>query len=206
MENFNFKLLLSLLTGILTIVGFVPYVRDIFLRKTKPHLYTWLIWVITQITATVAFLKGGGGNYGTFSLIVGNILVVLVFLLAFKYGTKNITKSDTFVLISALAAVVVWWWLRNPWLSVLMISIIDGLGYLPTFRKSFEEPWSETLSYWGIMTATSMLALAMSNKYNFLTSAYLTTLVVANTTVWNICFFRRKTIAKPQTPLPTDVS
>lgn len=188
---FDIKFIFALAAATLLIIGYFPYFRDVFLKKTKPHLYTWLVWAITQSTAMVA-LWYGGGKFGIISLAIGTILVVAIFLLSFKYGTKNITKIDTIVLLFALAAIIVWWKLKNPLLAVFMVSAIDGLGYIPTFRKSFKYPWSETLSFWLIMTMVDILAILSSARYNFLTVTYLATLGTLNIVVFVICFFRRK--------------
>ena len=196
LENIDFKLVIAIVATLLTVAAYFPYLRDLFQRKTKPHLYTWLIWAITQGTATVALLHGGG-KFGAISLVVGTALVVVVLLLSFKYGTKNITKSDTFILVVALLAIVVWWQLKNPFIAVLMVSAIDGLGYIPTLRKSFAKPWSETLSFWGVMAIISALTIIANAEYNELTVMYLATLAVANTVVFTLCFFRRKVVQKP---------
>lgn len=196
MTTNNIKLILSILTSLITVIGFIHYFKDIFSKKTKPHLYTWLIWTITQSTATLA-LWHGGGAFAVLSLTTGTVLVIGATLLCFKYGSKNITLSDTLCLIIALLAVIVWWQLKNPLLSVFMISAIDGIGYIPTYRKSFKEPWSETLSYWAVMALTSILTILASSQYNYLTVTYLTVLTLSNITVLTICYFRRKNISKP---------
>ena len=100
----DFKFITASIASLLMIMAYIPYFKDIFAHKTKPHMFTWLIWGITQGTATVALLYGGG-KFGSFSLIMGTILVTIIFLLSFKYGTKDITNSDKFVLILAL---IVW--------------------------------------------------------------------------------------------------
>lgn len=192
----DYKLIVAVIGAILLIVGYVPYFKDVLARKTKPHMFTWLIWMITQGTATVALLHGGG-KFGSVSLIIGTFLVIAIFILSFKYGTKDITKSDKIILSLALLAVVVWWQLDNPLLSVFMVSVIDGAGYMPTIRKTINDPWSETLSFWIIMAAVSGLSILSNAEYNLLTVTYLSVLFVANIIVSMICITRRKTIAKP---------
>ncbi|MSR73025.1 hypothetical protein EXS61_00230 [Candidatus Parcubacteria bacterium] len=195
----DFKFWLAVLTSILTIWAFYGYFRDIFKKKTKPHVYTWLVWSITQGTATAVLVYGGGG-YGAMSLIVSTVVVFVIFLLSFKYGTTNITTSDTIVLIAALIAIAVWWQLKNPLLTVLIASAIDGLGYIPTFRKTYQEPWSETLAYWLNMFALSVLTMVSNTEYNLLTLTYLTVLALANITVYLICLIRRRVVQNPHTP------
>jgi len=192
----DIKLFFGVTAAIITVVAYYPYIRDIFQRKTKPHAYTWLIWGITLGTAA-AILLYGGGNFGAISMMAGTLLVLFVFLLSFKYGTKNITRGDTVVLILALLAIIIWWQLDNPLLAVLMVSAIDGLGYIPTYRKSFIEPWSETLSFWAAMVVVNILILLSLSEYNFLTVTYVTTLAVGNTIVLILCIVRRKIVPKP---------
>lgn len=192
----NLKLTFAILATVIGIGGYIPYFRDIFLKKTKPHLYSWLVWLITQSTATVAFVYGKGG-FGALSFVVGTILVFVVFILSFKYGTKNIKWNDVVSLAGALIAVLIWWQLDNPRLSVLLISIIDSVAFIPTFRKSLEEPWSETLSYWALMATSCILLILATAEYNFLTITYLATLTAGNSIVWTICFYRRKVVKNP---------
>ena len=93
-------------------------------------------------------------------------------------------------------AIIVWKKLNNPPLAVIAISIIDGLGYVPTFRKSFAEPWSETLKFWTLMAIANVLTIISSAHYNFLTVTYLATLTAADIIILIICFSRRKILQK----------
>lgn len=187
----DWKLVLGIVTVLVTVIGYVPYFRDIFAKKTKPHLYTWLIWGITQGTATAALLYGGG-KFGSLGLLVGTVLVAIICLLSFRYGTRNITKSDTAVLVLALLAIVAWWQLGNPVISVLMVSAIDGLGYIPTFRKTWLDPSTETLSFWIIMTAVNVLTLLANAEHNILTMTYSIMLGVANITMVLLILWKRR--------------
>ncbi len=190
----SMKLIVAVLALVVAIIGaFLPYIRDIFLKKTKPHAYTWLIWTITQGTA-VAGLWYGNGGWGILPLFIGTIFVFLVFLLSLKYGTRNITKGDTVVLIAALLAIVVWWQLQAPLLAVLMVSVIDVLGYLPSFRKTFKEPWTETVASWVVFSIANILNMLALSEYNFLTLSYLVAITVANLVLVTICLLRRRVV------------
>jgi hypothetical protein len=176
-----------------SIGAFLPYFRDIFLKKTKPHAYTWLIWTITQGTGAAGLLYGKGG-WGVIALIIGTVFVFFIFLLSFKYGTRNITKGDAIILIVALLAIVVWWQLHSPLFAVFMVSAIDVLGYIPSFRKTFEEPWTETSISWAAFILANILSILALSKYNFLTLTYLLTMTAANIVLLSICLIRRRVI------------
>jgi len=186
----NFKLYLSIIAAIVGIVGYFPYVRDIFSHKTKPHLYTWLIWLITTSTAMFGVIYGGGG-WGAVSLGAYAVLILGIFLFSFKYGTKNISKSDTAILVLALVAVIFWGQFKQPLVSVLMVTLIDFFGYIPSFRKTFINPWSETPVSWLLFAISNLLTILALKEYNLLTTTYLVVIACANVVMFLISYFRR---------------
>lgn len=180
------------------IIGFsasFPYVRDIFSLKTKPHAYTWLIWSLTTGTAAFAAYYGGGG-IGSINLMLMFFVTFGIFLISIRYGTKNITISDTLTLAVALLAILVWWRLKQPLISVLMVSAIDVIGYFPSFRKTWYEPWSETIISWLGFAAANVFAILALSEYNFLTVTYLFSVTLANAILFLICLTRRPLITK----------
>ena len=190
------KLILSLLSTAVGLTAYAIYAQDMFRGRTQPHIYTWLIWLITQGTA-VAGLWYGGGGIGALSLTVGLVFIFLVFLLSFKRGTKNITKGDTITLVAALCAILVWWLLNSPVLAVIMVTLIDLSGYIPSIRKSFQEPWSESIPAWLCFFACNVLAITALKEYNWLTVSYIAATGTANLILLAVCLARRKVIARP---------
>ena len=190
------KIILTVIATAIGVVAFFPYLRDTFSLKTKPHAYTWLIWAITQGTAVFGIWYGGGG-WGALNLTIGTLFVIVVFLFSIKYGTKNITKSDMAILVAALSAIIIWWRLDQPLISVIMVSMIDVIGYIPSFRKSYQEPWSETLISWILFSASNIFAILALEEYNLLTFTYLAVITSANIALFLLCFFRRKFVPKP---------
>ncbi len=191
------KILLAVFASVIGIIFTIPYVRDIFKGRTKPHSYTWLIWVITQGIATAGVFKGGGG-WGGYNLAIATIINAGIFFLSIKYGTKNVTLHDKIALVGALLAIGVWQILKNPLLAVILVSFIDVVGYFPSFRKTFQEPWSETLSSWIGFTTANLFAILALDQYNSLTLSYLISITGANAIMAFICIFRRPIIPKPE--------
>ena len=189
------KTIFAILASLVGAAGVFPYLRDIFLRKTKPHAYSFLVWTITQGTA-VAGLWYGNGGWGAIAFSLSIVPVFFTFLFSLKYGTRNITKGDTIILVAALLAIIVWWRLHEPVLSVLMVSIIDVAGYFPTFRKTFKDPWSETVSSWTIFSLSNILSMMALNAYNFLTLAYLVSITIANLVLLAISLARRRVVPR----------
>ena len=187
------KIILSIIATVVGNIAFYPYLKEIFSRKTKPHAYTWLIWSLTQGTGVYEIFHGGGG-WGALNLLIGTLLVIVVFFFSLKYGTKNITKSDTIILIFALLAIVVWWQLKMPVVSIIMISAIDFSGYIPSFRKTYIDPSSEPTIAWALFTTSNVIALFSLSQYNILTVTYMAMLGIANFILMMITILRKKSV------------
>ena len=194
--DFDLKSVFAIVATIISLAAFFPYFRDLLRRQTKPHIYTWLIWAITQSTA-VAGIWHGGGKWGAMNLTISTVFVFGIFLFSFKYGTRDITKFDTAMLIAALAGVFVWWTLNDPLLAILVATAVDMIGYLPTLRKSFKDPWSETVTTWILFVLANMLSLFALSEFNALTLTYIVAISIANLIVAVLCIVRRRSIPRP---------
>lgn len=193
----DIKLIFFILSAVIGTAGFIPYIQDVLGRRTEPHIYTWLIWAITQGTAAALGVYGGGG-LGAISLLIAALMNTTVFILAIKYGTKNITKFDTVILIGAFLAILVWWQLDQPLLAVIMITVIDFVGYIPTVRKAYEEPWTETVKSWLAYFVAMGFAILALKEYNWLTLFYSSMIVVSNLAMAILCIIRRRYVFHPE--------
>jgi len=189
------KVLFSIISVALGIWAFIPYLKSIFSNEAKPHAFTWLIWAVTQGTAVIGLWLGGGG-LGAISLTIGTFLVIIIFLISLKRGTKNITKIDKFLLIIALSAIIVWWFLNNPILALVIVSAIDVIGFVPTFRKSYSNPRTESIPSWIYFALANVFAIAALQSYNFMTLTYIISIATVEIILIVFLALRRVVISK----------
>jgi hypothetical protein len=186
----DFKLILGTVSFLIPIIGIVPYIVNIVKGKTVAHVYTWLIWAILQTIALVAQVKNGAG-FGAAYGLAGVLVCYSVMFLSLKNGLKHIRKFDTFCLILALASMIVYVGLKNPLLAVIMATSTNFIGFLPTLRKTFVDPKSETVSAYlsgGIGALLSILAL---QNYSIITTLYLMNILVTDAMLVGIILFKK---------------
>ena len=178
---------------ILALVSLVPYIWVTIKGNNKPHLFTWIIWtLLTGIAFALQYTEGAGA--GAWSGFITTILCLIITILAIKYGEKNITRSDWIVFIAALVALPIWLMTDNALLAVIWVSVIDSIGFIPTFRKSWIKPYEEMLLHpiiAGIKHITILLALETISPS---TVVYSTSMVVMNCLMVAMLIFRRMTI------------
>jgi hypothetical protein len=156
----DIKELIAIAAGVLIIGNHINYLRAIVAGRAQPHFYSWLIWTITQGTAATAVIVGGGGATGI-ALFASASLVCGVALTSLRYGTKDITRRDGVMLITALLAILFWWLFDNPLVAV----ILDLVTYV-------------------------LLVLALA-EYSLLTTTYLATMCVMSVCTVSLLYYRR---------------
>lgn len=185
------KEVVGILAVILTFVGYIPYIRDTLAGKTKPHAYTWLIWSFISGVAFALQVSDKGG-VGTFVTLAAAVVCFFIFCLSLRKGTKDITRSDTIFLCLSLVATGVWLFAEQPVISIILLSLIDILGFLPTIRKSWNKPHEETLESYILNTFRFCLAIFALQRYTIITVLYPIIWVVANGLFSLMLIIRRK--------------
>jgi hypothetical protein len=188
-----FKEIIGAITVILLFVGIIPYIIDIFKGITKPHVLTWLIWSVVTIAAFIAQWQQGGGA-GSWTTTAAGLATIFITILSFFKGSKDIAKSDVIIFIAALLSLIPWYFTHNPTLSAILITIIDALGFLPTIRKTFHDPSSETLISYIVHTIRHSLSIFALSNYNIATYFYPLILAIMNLIIIGEIIYRRKKI------------
>jgi hypothetical protein len=173
------KEILGSVAVIIAIVQAIPYIRDIFRRKTKPHLYTYLIWsIVTALAFCGQYVAGGGPGSWTTGIMA--LISIGVLVLCFRYGTEDITLFDGLCLVGALIAIIPWWLMRDPLYSVVLATLIDVLAFFPTIRKTMRDPSSETLISYVLNLVRHPLSILALSVYSVTTVIYPVALFVMN--------------------------
>ena len=173
------KEILGYIAVFLTIAAYVPYYRDILRHKTHPHIYSWGLWSILTALLAILQIKGGAGAAAWVTIVVG-VLCAGVVALSFRIGNKDITKLDTAVAALSLLALVCWLAVDRPVLAMSLAILADMLAFIPTIRKSYHRPYSETLSLYVTNVLRFALAFAALQSYTFLSAAWIIAWMIAN--------------------------
>jgi len=186
----SLKFIFAIISSLISIFCLIPYIIDTINGKTKPHSYSWLIWSILQTVGLISMLSAGAG-IGILSLCIGAFFCIFIFILSLYYGTHNIKLFDKICLAGALVAVIIYFFIHDATLAIIVVVITDFIGFLPTIRKSYEEPKTETPITYILSAVAAVFAIAALSVFNFTTSIYLISLVISDGICGFIILYRR---------------
>jgi hypothetical protein len=180
-----------LIASILAVIGNVPYLLDIVHKRIKPHPYTWFIWTIVSGVTFFGQVAGGGG-VGAIPTAASEIFTLVIFLFSLQYGFKNIARTDTYFLIAAILGLIPWFLTNDPTLSVVIVVIIDVIAFIPTIRKTFAHPDTETPILYSMNVLRHILALFSLEAVNIATSFHSVMMIMTNSIMTAIIVKKRK--------------
>lgn len=188
------KYVLGVVAVVLTFVAYIPYYRDIIRGKTHPHIYSWSLWALLTILIVALQIKGGAG-ISTLVTVSAGLLCLGVIVLGLKHGKRDITVFDTLVAILSLIAMGFWLLANQPVTAIILVVVADVLAFVPTVRKSWHKPHTETLSLYATNSFRFLLALLAVKHYSILTALWPATWVVANGLFAAMLILRRQQLA-----------
>jgi len=187
----DYRVILGGFAAIIGVIGFLPYFRNLFAGRTKPHTFSWLIWGILSAITFAAQIASGAGP-GAWIIGVAATLSLAVFVIAIFRGEKEITRLDKISLVSAALGIALWIVTTNPLWSVIIVTIVDAVGYVPTFRKTYKQPYGETLILYFLSSVSFVISLFALEVVDLTTAPYPTSLIATNMIFISMVLMRRR--------------
>jgi len=175
----DLKVFFGLASVVMTFIQFGPYIRDILTRKTFPHAFSWFVWGLPCCIVFAAQLAEGGAA-GAWATGFTTVACTAIFFLSLYFGDHDIHLIDWICLILAISAILIWAITKDPLGAVILITLADVLGFVPTMRKSWHKPQEETLSSYFVAGFKWILALMAFQKLSLVLWLYPVSMIFAN--------------------------
>jgi len=188
------KNILGYVATLLVFASYIPYIRDVLKKSTKPHPYTWFLWSFITLIAFGLQFTGGAGSGSLVTLAAAIMCMVVFTLTIFQKSKIKATRTDTIFLISAFITLGLWLIAKQPVLSAILITTIDLLAFFPTIRKSWIRPHSETVLFYFLETFRFGLAIIAIQEYSVVTTLYPTVWLTVDFSFALMLLFRRKQV------------
>lgn len=187
---------IAVVATLVAIAGNIPYLLDVFKKRIQPHPFTWLIW--TLVSGIVFFGQvAKGAGIGALPTGAAEIFTLIIFLFSLRYGFKHITRTDVFFFVTALLGIIPWVLTKDPTTSVIIAVSIDLVAFMPTLRKTWRYPHTETPTLYAMNVARHILTLFSLEAYNIATTLHSIAMIMLN---WIMTAFIARRASKKNTP------
>ncbi len=186
-----YKELLSALAIVMTFIAFFPYIRCIRQGKTKPHVFSWVIWGSTTFMVFLAQLAGGGG-VGAWPIGVSGLITLYVAALAYtRKADTVITRVDWLFFVLAMSALPFWYFTSDPLWAVVILTAVDVMGFGPTIRKAYHRPMEENLTFFALFVVRNVIVIFALAHHSLTTVLFPATIAAVSLMLILMVMYRR---------------
>lgn len=184
---------LVIISAGISIAGASVYIRDTLKGTTTPNRVSWFLWAVTPLIGTAAALAAHADIWASVRVFLSGFLPLIVFIASF-FNPQGYWKLGVFDIACgacSATALVVWGIADAPRMAILFAAIGDGFASLPTLRKAWLNPETETgITYLASLVAT-LLVLPSIPRWNIENSAFQIYLIVSNVLLLTAVYRKR---------------
>jgi len=179
----NYVHWLVVLGALISIIGASAYIRDTLRGKTKPNRVSWMMWALAPLVGTAAAISAGADIWATVRIFLAGFLPLIVFFVSFVNPKSfwELTPFDLLCGLFSLLALIAWIVIDAPRSAILLAAIGDGFALLPTLRKAWKYPETETGFTYIMSLLSTLIILPSIPVWNIENSAFQIYLLIANT-------------------------
>lgn len=183
------------------LLGTLPYVKDTIKGTTSPNRVSWLLWSIAPfIGATAAFFDGAG--WAAFPVFITGFSGLMIFVASFMNNNAvwKLCIFDYLCGLLSIMALVLWGITHRPDIAIIFAISSDLLASLPTLKKSWSNPETETPIVYSTSLFNALTSFFAFQSWGFSEYAFPAWLVIIDATLLSVIYYRRCAII-PKHPL-----
>lgn len=169
----------AILAVLIVLFGAPFYLIDILKHRTKPQRTTWFIWTVQGAIAFFSQIQLHA-HWSLLFIGVSALGNLIVFILSIFYGVGGWKPLDMFALAVATIGMIISIAAHEPILAIIGVVIADFAGVVPTLKKVYLNPSSETTITWAALTLSSVFTMVSVGSWNIKLMLYPLYLAVAN--------------------------
>ncbi len=148
----------GILSGVVGLAGYIPYIRQILKGLGKPDRASWCIWLLQYgLLFFAQFAKGATDSQWLAGLVLVGTAAVCI--LSFRYGVGGFTKQNSIVIGCVCAALILWYVTRDASLAIVISVLVEAAGVVLTVFKVYKHPGYEPLTMWKCQIAAGLLSI-----------------------------------------------
>lgn len=190
MMEYDIKIIFGVAAVVLAVANYLPYLIGSLTGKITPHIFTWSLWFILTSVAFYAQLTSGGGM-GAWATGTTAFIILLITIVSLRSGFGYVRPFDWFALGGAITSIVLWIITSNPLWSVVLVSIIHSLCFLPTFRKGYRKPNDESAAAFVLTVLKYGAAIIALETYSVVTVLFPATIMATSFLFVSMLLYRR---------------
>jgi hypothetical protein len=184
---------LGLLSVALAILAAIIYIAQTLRGEVRPHPLSWFLFGILSLTGFLV-QRGEGVRQGSWTLLAMTVICFLFVAASVARGERSFSRREWAFAVAGGAVFVVYLFTRQSNVAAALTTLVDALGYGPTFVRGWSQPKKDSVASFALNGVKFVPSLMAMDPISFATSFYPATLLVLNAAVAIMLVMRRRAL------------
>ncbi|MEA1925749.1 MAG: hypothetical protein U9M90_00685 [Patescibacteria group bacterium] len=151
---------LGVLAGLLHILVFALYNRQMLKGISQPNLATWILWVFLTVLNVSSYAVMSDDWVKSILPLASSIACILTFLFAlYKGKLSKIDPWDGLALGIGIISSLVWWYYKSATYANLILQFSIAVSFVPTYRGVWNNSLKERALPWFMWSSAYILSI-----------------------------------------------
>jgi hypothetical protein len=184
---------LGLLSVALAILAAIIYIAQTLRGEVRPHPLSWFLFGILSLTGYL-IQRDEGARQGSWTLLAMTVICFLFVAASVARGERRFSGQEWAFAVAGGAVFVVYLFTRQSNVAAALTTLVDALGYGPTFVRGWSQPKKDSVASFALNGIKFVPSLMAMDPISFATSFYPATLLVLNAAVAIMLVWRRRAV------------
>jgi hypothetical protein len=184
---------LGLLSVALAILAAIIYIAQTLRGEVRPHPLSWFLFGILSLTGYL-IQRDEGARQGSWTLLAMTVICFLFVAASVARGERRFSGQEWAFAVAGGAVFVVYLFTRQSNVAAALTTLVDALGYGPTFVRGWSQPKKDSVASFALNGIKFVPSLMAMDPISFATSFYPATLLVLNAAVAIMLVMRRRVV------------
>jgi hypothetical protein len=184
---------LGLLSVALAILAAIIYIAQTLRDEVRPHPLSWFLFGILSLTGYL-IQRDEGARQGSWTLMAMTVICFLCVAASVARGERRFSGQEWAFAVAGGAVFVVYLFTRQSNVAAALTTLVDALGYGPTFVRGWSQPKKDSVASFALNGIKFVPSLMAMDPISFATSFYPATLLVLNAAVAIMLVMRRRAV------------
>ncbi|MES2214358.1 MAG: hypothetical protein V4465_03170 [Patescibacteria group bacterium] len=185
--------MLGVLSGLMLLYAFYPYLKAIVRGETSPRKATWLVWAAGDTIA----LAGQIAQHKVSGLLVGAVIgASATFFLSLWHGEKGWNGRDRICLMLSGFAIATWMYFGESNIGIALSLVALLIAAWPTYVSAWYRPENESKKGWIIFNLSSLIGVLAIPHWTFGDAAPAIVFLIIDVPMLYLLFIRPRSLLR----------
>jgi hypothetical protein len=187
----DWKDALGILSVAMAVIAAIIYLVQTLRGDVRPHPLSWFLFGVLSATGYWV-QRDQGARQGSWTLLAMTIICFLFVAASIARGERRFSRQEWAFTIAGGAVFILYLFTREANVAAALTTIVDALGYGPTFVRGWAHPRKDSVTSFALNGAKFVPSLMAMDPISFATSFYPAALLVLNAAVAIMLVMRRR--------------